>query len=598
SPDGRFAAGGGDDGILRLWDVRDSRELYSLVAHGEAVPAVAWSPDGRHLFSGSADATIKMWELVPGVGFLRPVKTLAASGHTVADLAVSPEGGRLASASHDRTVKLWDVESGDELRTFTGHRSTVRSVTFSPDGRRLASGSWDTTVRLWEAGTGEELAMLVGFDDGEWVIVTPRGYYASSPQGGRRLNVRFKGGVYGIDSYVETFYRPDIVESVLAGAAPERTEIDGEGASPPPAGMGEVGPPPAVSIRELEKITGKLVRVHLRVTDTGGGVGDVRVLLNDSVVVLDPAPGRETSRGGELELTYPVRTVKGENRIGAVAFNRDNTMSGNRAEREVFSRPRRERPVSLHALVVGINEYANPALRLAYAVPDARLIADTVRRAAAPLFDRVHLHVLTTREQTTSRSVREALAAYRNLEPQDLFLFYVASHGLVDRGEYFLITSDVGSLSPGKLRENALSQETIKILVANIPTFKKLVIIDTCSSQALGESIQAVLLTRGLTEDTALRVLSRAVGVTVLSASRSAQEALEGYRDHGLFTYVVAAGLRGEADADRDGYIKTFELADYVDSQVPLLAEQAFGRAQFPTVSPAGQGFPIGKVVE
>jgi hypothetical protein len=59
---------------------------------------------------------------------------------------------------------------------------------------------------------------------------------------------------------------------------------------------------------------------------------------------------------------------------------------------------------------------------------------------------------------------------------------------------------------------------------------------------------------------------------------------------------VIAEGLSGGADYDGDSYIKTFELADYVDTEVPRLAEQVFRRAQFPTVSPAGQGFPIGRV--
>ena len=419
------------------------------------------------------------------------------------------------------------------------------------------------------------------------MIVTPEGCYASSRHGARRLNVRFRGEVYGIDSYVEKFYRPDIVESVLSGIKLANLDT-----------LGDVGSPPSVSIEEVEKLTEELVRVHLQVTDTGGGIGDVRILLNDSVVALDNIPEQETSRGRRLPLSYLVRTVRGSNLISAVAFNRDNTMSGNRADREFLSRLRRERPASLHALVIGINEYKNPGLQLTYAVPDAKLIAETIRKAADPLFDRVDLRVLTTREQTTAGSVLEALRSYGNLPPQDLFLFYVAGHGLVDQGEYFLITSDVGSLSPRKLRETAVSQETIKKLVANVPTFKKLIIIDTCSSQALGESLQAALLTRGLTEDTVFKVLSRAMGVTILSAAKSTQEALEGYRGHGLFTYVVADGLRGAADHDRDGYIKTFELADYLDNEVPRLAEQVFKRAQYPTVSPAGQGFPIGKVVE
>ena len=56
------------------------------------------------------------------------------------------------------------------------------------------------------------------------------------------------------------------------------------------------------------------------------------------------------------------------------------------------------------------------------------------------------------------------------------------------------------------------------------------------------------MLTRGMSEDTAMKVLSRAVGSTILSASTSIQEALEGYNGHGLFTYVLTEGLSGKAD--------------------------------------------------
>jgi len=43
-----------------------------------------------------------------------------------------------------------------------------------------------------------------------------------------------------------------------------------------------------------------------------------------------------------------------------------------------------------------------------------------------------------------------------------------------------------------------------------------------------------------------LKILSRAVGTTVLAANTSTQQALESYEDHGLFTYVVAQGLMGK----------------------------------------------------
>ena len=94
------------------------------------------------------------------------------------------------------------------------------------------------------------------------------------------------------------------------------------------------------------------------------------------------------------------------------------------------------------------------------------------------------------------------------------------------------------------------------------------------AQDALGDAIQTAMLTRGMSEDTAMKVLSRAVGSTILSASTSIQEALEGYNGHGLFTYVLTEGLSGKADKGKSGYVKTTELADYVDNEVPILAEK------------------------
>jgi hypothetical protein len=74
------------------------------------------------------------------------------------------------------------------------------------------------------------------------------------------------------------------------------------------------------------------------------------------------------------------------------------------------------------------------------------------------------------------------------------------------------------------------------------------------------------------------------------------QEALEGYQGHGLLTWVIAEGLQGKADADKDGFVKTTELSNYVDDEVPRIAEKQFKRAQYPTVSPSGQAFPVGRV--
>jgi hypothetical protein len=38
------------------------------------------------------------------------------------------------------------------------------------------------------------------------------------------------------------------------------------------------------------------------------------------------------------------------------------------------------------------------------------------------------------------------------------------------------------------------------------------------------------------------------------------------------------------------------ELADYIDDEVPAIAEEVFKRVQYPTVAPNGQPFPVSRV--
>jgi len=92
-------------------------------------------------------------------------------------------------------------------------------------------------------------------------------------------------------------------------------------------------------------------------------------------------------------------------------------------------------------------------------------------------------------------------------------------------------------------------------------------------------------------------ILGRTFGLTVLAATNSNQEAIEGgYQGHGLFTYVVADGLSGKAADATTGVVSSFLLADYVGDQVPLLAQTVLHRDQQPTPVESGQSFPVTKV--
>jgi len=166
----------------------------------------------------------------------------------------------------------------------------------------------------------------------------------------------------------------------------------------------------------------------------------------------------------------------------------------------------------------------------------------------------------------------------------------VASHGIVADGVYYLITSNVGSAQPERLKIDAISRQELDDLLGNIKATKKLAVIDTCHAGAMGDRL---LATKGMDGRTAAALLGNGLNLTVLAATTTDQEAIDSYKGHGLFTSVVADGLAGQAaDAD-NGIVDNFLLAHYVSKNVGPLASNLYQHDQSPTVIENGQSFPI-----
>jgi uncharacterized caspase-like protein len=245
--------------------------------------------------------------------------------------------------------------------------------------------------------------------------------------------------------------------------------------------------------------------------------------------------------------------------------------------------------------VVGIQSFANPRFNLRFSVADATAVAEVLKNKASPLFSKVNVEQLVTQETTTKAAIEAALARYQHIGPNDVFLFYVASHGAFDgdlaNRQYFLIPSSIRDDTADDIQRDGVSEVELKRMIGSIPATRKLLLLDTCHAGAMGDAM--MVTTRGMGESAAVNVLASAVGSTVLSASTSEQEALEDMEGHGVFTWVLLQGLNGSADFRNHGYIKTFDLADYVDDEVPKVAEEHFKAKQIPNLNNAGQSFPI-----
>ncbi|WP_299487631.1 TIR domain-containing protein [Acaryochloris sp. IP29b_bin.137] len=136
---------GGDDNVLRFWNLKENPFLKILDGHTMPVLQVRFSPDSQYLASVSLDKLVKVWKLNNGEYFI--LKDLV--GHYRLDFAPKAHNPLLALASSDNTVKLWSFEKERIIKTLGGHNNTITSLRFSPNGKNLASASWDGTVKIW-----------------------------------------------------------------------------------------------------------------------------------------------------------------------------------------------------------------------------------------------------------------------------------------------------------------------------------------------------------------------------------------------------------------------------------------------------------------
>jgi hypothetical protein len=63
SPDGKLLATGGQDEVVRIWDVRTNRTILTLAGHTAKINSVAFSPDGTRVASGSDDGSVRVYAL-------------------------------------------------------------------------------------------------------------------------------------------------------------------------------------------------------------------------------------------------------------------------------------------------------------------------------------------------------------------------------------------------------------------------------------------------------------------------------------------------------------------------------------------------------
>ncbi|MBI2804279.1 MAG: WD40 repeat domain-containing protein [Planctomycetes bacterium] len=205
-------AAGGVDGVLRIHQFADAKEIGSLKLTGE-VRSLSFTPNSVAVVASTAGKTLGAWS-TPFVNgqplakeFLAPIQSFTAKD-LLADFTIAADNASIYSAGQDNAMHVWKLASATPTRNFAhpgnvdavafqpagdgkgqpvlvsachdgkirffdlvknaqakdinAHIRTVAknnvphpiySLTFSPDGKQLLSTSFDNSIKLWNTST-------------------------------------------------------------------------------------------------------------------------------------------------------------------------------------------------------------------------------------------------------------------------------------------------------------------------------------------------------------------------------------------------------------------------------------------------------------
>jgi hypothetical protein len=300
------------------------------------------------------------------------------------------------------------------------------------------------------------------------------------------------------------------------------------------------------------------VTLKIKATDAKYPVTSVMVKVNGRPIAGSSDLGiAVTGKGNDVSQSYQVPLVSGANVISAAAYNEMGIRSDFKELRVTYQQKTSGR--SLYLLALAVDTYSKSATpakwKLDKPVSDAKALEAAFLAQKGKLYNDVKTRLLLNKDATDA-NFKTAIYEFikSQAQPEDVVVIYLAGHGVIFDRKYYFVTGDADPEKPF----NGLNWNNFEDAMENdLDYISKVVVInDTCKSGAL---------TRGAAADDSelFRHLSEAFGVFNLSATTSTEDSLDG-----VFTGVLTDGLKGNADANKDGVVMLDELVQYVRTMV------------------------------
>ena len=231
-------------------------------------------------------------------------------------------------------------------------------------------------------------------------------------------------------------------------------------------------------------------------------------------------------------------------------------------------------------VIFGIENYRNVGTGVPFAKRDAEYMKEYFQKVLGIPAENIYFQTdeATLSEFKTVFDPGGWLAKNANKPGNEIYIYY-SGHGAPDPegNKAYLLPAD------GNPNYASISGYSLEQLYSNLAQLKAKQItlfLDSCFSGASRNNEIILASARPVFISTALP--SIAPNLAVFSASTGSQIS-SSYNDklHGLFSYYLMKGLKGEADANGDKQITQKELIDYLNNEVNSQARR-MGREQEP----------------
>lgn len=215
-----------------------------------------------------------------------------------------------------------------------------------------------------------------------------------------------------------------------------------------------------------------------------------------------------------------------------------------------------EKP-KIWAVVVGVSRYHH-TYSLKYSDDDAYRMYAFLRSNQGGALPDEQVKVLVDQSATRDKILEAVREIADKAGPNDAVIFYFSGHGLKDS----LLPFDYDGI------DNKVYHSELSSLLAVSNAKHKVCMIDACHSG----SMEDIFVLKGDNISNSIyEAFSLSAGGTALILSSKAEESSvenDGLR-HGVFSYFLIKGLKGECDLNADNIVTVMELFNYLHYNVP-----------------------------